>query len=191
MRLGLASYDSLIFSSLGGLNSAALQGFRYGLPVTLSGLSDDQWQKEVTGWFSTSLARLQDTSISWASKDIADYEGFATFVHPTEFPELANMCKNQIVKNVGQHRPFSVLGIAVIFAVGLLIITLSWILEPVVGWCQKRSGGRSSSHEQWLLSSPLQLQRLTLQRESLRGQWTKCDDEVPIVEHGAKWSART
>ncbi|KAG4433183.1 hypothetical protein IFR05_011343 [Cadophora sp. M221] len=190
-RLGLTSYDSLMFSSVGGLSSAALHASDTTFQSLSPGLPDDQWRTEVTGWFNTSLARLQDTIISWASKDIADYEGFATLVHPTEFPELANMCKNQIVKNVGQYQSFSVLGIAVIFAVGLLIILLSWILEPIVGWWQKRFRGRSSGCEQWLLSSALQLQRLALQKENLGGHWTKCDGEVPIAEHGAKWSAGT
>lgn len=109
---------------------------------------------------------------------------------PIGFPELLDMCNNQISKNVGQYQSLSVHGIAVVFAGGLFIIILSWILEPIVGWCQKRFGGHRFGQKQWLLTSPLQLQRLALQKEGLEGHWTKCDGEVPSTGNGEKWSAR-
>ncbi|KAH7395713.1 hypothetical protein BKA64DRAFT_709097 [Cadophora sp. MPI-SDFR-AT-0126] len=66
------------------------------------------------------------------------------------------------------------------FAVGLFIILLRQTLEPFVSWCQKRSGGRNARHQSWLLASPLQPQRLALQKECIVGTRTKCNGEVPL-----------
>lgn len=92
----------------------------------------------MTGWFKTFLAGLQDSIVSCVSEDIAEYEGFGTLVPTAGMPELVNMCENQIMKNVAQYQSFSLLGVAIIFVVGVFIKLLSWTLESLMSWCQNR-----------------------------------------------------
>lgn len=186
LRLVLPSYDSLIFSGADGLSSAALRASDTAYRSLSVGLPDNQWQIEVSGWFNASLARLQQNVIEWVSKDPKELDGIADIVPPTGFPDYENMCQNQIVKNVGQYQTFSVTAIIIIFSVGLFIIVLSWVLEPLMGLCERFLGREGAGSTQWLLTSPLQLQRLSLVHDE-RISWTKCDSEVPITGVNQKW----
>lgn len=186
LRLGLTGYESLIFSGVDGLSGAALHASDIAYRSLSPGLPDNQWQIEVSGWFNASLARLQQDIIGWVSKDATELVGFADLLPPTGYPDYENMCQNQVVKNVGQYQTFSVTAIIIIFSVGLFIIVLSWVLEPVVVWCEKRLGRYGPGSRQWLGTSPLQLQRLSLRHDEHFG-WKKCDSEIPVTDIGVKW----
>lgn len=195
LRLSLSSYESLIWNSVNGFSAGALHAPDIAYQTLSLGLPEDQWRTEVTGWFNTSLATLQDRIVSFASKDLVGIEEIGSLHLPSGMPELLDMCHNQIIKNVGQYQSFSLLGLVMIFAIGSFIILLSWILEPIVGFFRKRLRRRGARGEakqdQWLLASSLQLQRLALQKDGLGGEWMKLDGEVPVTRYDSKWSNKS
>lgn len=76
---------------------------------------------------------------------------------------------------------FSVFGLAVVFIVGGLIITLSYVLGPLACWIQHRHGLDVHTRFEWTMNETLQLQRLTHEELGV-GSWKCCDGSVPITE---------
>ena len=193
-RLSLSSYDILLFNSVNGLSAAALDAPNSAYTYLSPGLPDNQWQIEASGWFNASLATLQSLVLSFVSKDMSGTERFANVTPPSEVPELNDMCNNQIIKNIGAYQTLSVLGIAVVAVIGTLIIVISWVVEPIVNGIRKskdRRRSRAPEANQWLLQSALHLYRLSSQAQGMGGDWSKCDDEVPVTRSDAKFGRLT
>jgi hypothetical protein len=188
-RLSLLSYDASLFRSVAGISTASLkaQDATYGL--LSDGLPDNQWQIEAMGWFETSLATIQDRVNDYAYKDFERIPGTAKLVIPSESPELLAMCDQQIVRNVGSYQSFSMLGVGLIVAIGIVIILLSLCLETVVAFLQGRCCGRTQMYKRkrWQLDSILQQQRLAFQGLGLGDEWFKCEEEVPVTRLGEEF----
>lgn len=91
----------------------------------------------------------------------------------------------QLIRSTA-YTNFSILGLTIIFAVGSLIILLSWILEPLTACIQQRRRRRSNhtySRIEWNLNDTLQLQRLA-HEEAGFGSWRHCDEGVPVTKPG-------
>ena len=184
-------YDSVNFREVGNLRAAdtLLSG-----PMQLA-LPANQWQLEVTGWFEESLARLQHLMQEYATGPTIEIEG-SELLQPW-LPEKGETisddkairvlrqteeyhCFNQITRDTQGTISFSVLGLAIIFAIGGLVILVSLTIVPVVAWLQGRFNFGEYKRRTWLLDEMLQLQRMLLSELGL-GVWSGPNGLVPVT----------
>ena len=166
-------------SIFGRSNDALLASEKVNLNFQ-SYIPNDQWMNEVKNWFAISLAKLQFAVVEYAtgpsfppSKDVA-------IKTPTS-AEGMNICKSIMVSNPGGYQSFSVLGLAIIFAVGSVIIITNIILEPLVSYIHRNwATGHDYRRLQWVLDGKLQLQRMAYQYSGL-GSWENLDGCVPVT----------
>jgi hypothetical protein len=147
-------------------------------------LPDNQWQIEVANWFSVGLAQIQRIFI-------------ANFRPPTEpllleyfqyFPQEATkeqvFCKSQKVQDAA-YTNFSVLGLALDFGIGGLLLICGHGLPLLVIWIQKKRSSkkgsrRSVARDHWIGDGAIQLQRMVFELLN-RGHWHEIEDNVPVT----------
>lgn len=71
------------------------------------------------------------------------------------------------------------------FSIGIITILLSWFIEPLVAFIQKRRNLDAYARLEWTTNEVLQLQRMAHEQLEM-GTWSACDTEVPITERGEK-----
>ncbi|KAI0390399.1 hypothetical protein F5Y17DRAFT_65954 [Xylariaceae sp. FL0594] len=144
-------------------------------------LAPDQWQAEVRGWFETSLANLQRLFVDVATGPSDDrLDGW--LLRP-QSPEERQACRGQIVRRAG-YTSFSVLGLALVLALGGLIILAEFTLEPSIRWFQRHSTRVNYRRLEWVINDTLQLQRVAHEELGLGGPWMGTTDSVPFTKPG-------
>lgn len=103
-----------------------------------SGLPENQWQLEFQSWFKTGLAHLQASVLAYPVQ-LRDLDPGTEF-QPAGSASQAehDVCSNIRIKNTGGYQSFSTLGLVIILAVGIPIITLSLTIEPCVAALRMR-----------------------------------------------------
>lgn len=139
-------------------------------------LPPDQWMREVSGWFDTTLALIQQLTLEYATGPAHN----ASVVRPEADTYEETMCWNQIVNETGDTTSFSIAGMIVLFVVGGLIIVTSFILDTVVGWVQRLFKVGEHARTSWLIEDKLQLHKLLSDELSL-GEWTEGDQAIPTT----------
>jgi hypothetical protein len=121
-------------------------------------LPNDQWQKEVSLWFSNSLAKEQAWAVEWATipRNVDTTSG-PVKTHPLPNKETEQQCLSQLVRDTGGHINFSVLGLIIILAIGGLIIVIGLSIDSIVGLVRSRKG--KYKKEQWEVEETLELHR--------------------------------
>jgi hypothetical protein len=151
------------------------------------GLPDQHWKLEATGWFEAGNAKLQDYVVQFAvnAADLGPY-GFVIAPNPQGDPTqkaLSQACSNQRVRNTGQFRSFSFVGLMIVVCLGSALLVLSWTLEYIVGkvrGCRTsrkhddREVGRIADHK-------LQLHRMALVGAGYRDIWERTLESVPVT----------
>ena len=144
-----------------------------------------QWQTEVSIWFSIGLAKLQSYMVEWATvpKYMALSAGPPTdankrFALSEPFDTV--MCDNQVVHSALAYQNFSVLGLALIIALGGLIILTGLLIERIGGWVG-RASHRSWADLQWKLEDVLQLLRAGYDGSGSKGIWRPDLGPVPLT----------
>jgi hypothetical protein len=174
-------WDSVTNFQGGALNAAELLVRN----TNEDGLPSNQWQIELQGWFDTALARIQAAVIEFVSKDIDGLEPYAKLmVNPDEEWQ----CDAQKIKAVGNYQSFSLMGIEIICAVGAFIVLLSFVLEGIVGFFQKRWGRQGYKEALWSTDAILQQQRLAFEHGQM-DEWERTDETVPVTQKGKVWSS--
>jgi hypothetical protein len=79
------------------------------------------------------------------------------------------------------HASFSVLGLALTFTLGVIIIILSYTLDPLMTHLQQKYGVMPYRRLEWSANSVLQLQRLAYE-EIGSGTWSDADGLVPVTK---------
>ena len=158
------------FTRLGG----ALRATEKLSGLTQRFLPANQWHIEVGSWFDTGLARLQQRAQDYATGPSTTPRGGMilkpdTQTHPEDAPWLA-MCYSQLVNDSSDTMSFSVVGLAVLFGIGAIIIFWSIIMDTIVGWIQLKTGAGLHARMEWLTNDKLQLQKL-LHEEMRLGTW--------------------
>lgn len=167
-----------ITAAINGRGFSALRASETLQNLIQTSLPPNQWEIEVSSWFSTGLASLQNT--------VQDYVNPRNIVpgisvgEPQTTVDIA-MCSNQKTEFTNGTISFSVLGIAVILVVGMLIVLTSFFLAPIVGYL-----GFKSYHS-WVLDDTLQLQRMVFETRGVR--WTGYDRGVPVTETPERFPA--
>ncbi|KAK4697740.1 hypothetical protein P7C71_g386, partial [Lecanoromycetidae sp. Uapishka_2] len=148
---------------------------------THSALPNNQWQLEVSSWFATSLAKLQQQTVNYATGPAYVPQG-TTINRPTT-DEETQQCKQQKIRNVTSTISFSVLGVAIILIVGAILIFTSLVIEPIFSFLRLKLHWKDHKPLQWTLDEKLQLQRLAYE-ESGQGVWSGGMDSVPVTRKG-------
>jgi hypothetical protein len=172
----------------------ARQSLSYGYSAPLS---DNQWQLEAEHLIKGSPASLQDVFFDAANGMPEALEEFRQAPLANE-TVAQNICANQkIVSN--NYSSFNVLGLSLIMALGMIIVMLDIWLEPAVRWFQHRNYRKLLSIDiqgyerkdrhpmhaaiEWSQTNFLQFQRLA-HEEAGYGNWSGCDQNVPVTELG-------
>lgn len=183
-RLALHSLDSLISTTIftqaeGGLAAQECLVNQMSQPLAIN-----QWHIEVENFFNKGLAHIQLATIEYAagppkvpgSLIEQSWKKNGT-LYAADYINQA-MCESQMINDSSDSVSFSVLGMAILFAIGGFIILLSTILDTVVGWIQHRFGIGTHARMCWLLDDKLQLHRF-LNQELGQGQWNNEYNSVP------------
>jgi hypothetical protein len=172
-RIAFATVFTGISEVINGRSGTALRASESVVGVRQAFLPSNQWQIEVSSWFSTGLAMLQNT--------LRDYVSPANLLLGTYVQEPQNavdlaMCYSQKTQATNGTISFSVLGLAIVLIVGTLLILTSLVLETVVGWIGLKT------YRNWILDDKLQLQRMVFEGKGVR--WTNSDGPIPVTEVG-------
>ncbi|ETS84639.1 hypothetical protein PFICI_02664 [Pestalotiopsis fici W106-1] len=142
-------------------------------------LTANQWQHDVGFWYDSMLARLQQAIVRTVMGDIPDEP---EFIKPAKTDEARSICANQKVIDL-VHVSLSVFGLAFIFVSGLLIIIISYILEPLTRCAGRRLGKNSYARLEWYSTGVFQLQRMAHEALGV-GDWDYCGDDIPTTAAG-------
>ncbi len=181
-RIGIAFAQSATFSSVTGLNSAALAATDKVFDSVSGGLPDNQWQQETKLWFETSLAKIQQYIVDYPANKLADLTPGFTF---TSFA-LDHQCSSQIVQTTGAYQNFSFLGISIILVICPIIIMTSFSLETFVQRVfpnRKPEGSKRHKTTAYIAHGILQLTRMALEGAGYDG-FAKDMNEVPVTTGG-------
>ncbi|KAL1640191.1 hypothetical protein SLS58_007142 [Diplodia intermedia] len=80
---------------------------------------------------------------------------------------------------------FNTFGLCLTFAVGTLIIVVSYTIEPVVSWIQKRRTLDTYSRLEWCANETLQLQRMAHEELGV-GTWHNGAEAIPLTDGGER-----
>lgn len=141
-------------------------------------LPSNQWHLETQHWFEGLLANLQQATLEYTTHADVLAEGYA--LSSPIGPQL-EQCHQQKMKSTGQYQSFTVLGLAVILAVGLAIIVISLCIEYLTALIQQWTRSGRYKHEQYIADHTLQLQRLALEQAGHKG-WSGADSHVPVLD---------
>lgn len=153
-------------------------------------LPSNQWTIEVSSWFATTLASLQRYPVDYASgpSDVDTAAGGEILMDHNTIDE--SLCNNQKVHANGGYQNFSMLGLCIIIVIGAIIMTLSFVIETVTGFIQRRLRRGNERRVQWIMDSNLQLQRM-LYESAGYGRWNGPLDSVPTLVRGEKLAVPT
>jgi hypothetical protein len=91
-----------------------------------------------------------------------------------------DMCEGQIVRDTQGTLNFSLLGIGVIFSLGILITTLSYAVEPLTAWVQKELNVGVERANAWHRDDQLHTLRLLFEAHK-KGAWTGEANLIPVT----------
>jgi hypothetical protein len=149
-------------------------------------LPNNQWQKEVSIWFATALAKEQAWALEWATGirnvDISSPAVRSAFDFTAPIgAEQAKQCQTQLVRDSGSHMNFSVLGIVLILTIGGLIIIAGLCVDTVVGWLRKKYRKDEWKSQQWNAEETLALQRAAYEGLGLWGDGQEVPSSLVFV----------
>jgi hypothetical protein len=156
-------------------------------------LPDKQWEIEVLSWAQQGLASLQTAIQEYAAGPTLELEGGIMQVMGSGVAranataqDLAvdraykDMCGSQIVHETQGTINFSLLGVTVVFVLGLFISIMSFTVEPLTAWIQRKTGAGVQRAAAWQRDDNLHTLRLLFETHQ-RGTWTGSSDMVPVT----------
>jgi hypothetical protein len=192
-RIILAALTTSIYEAINSRSSMCLQAqtkmdwlFQVPLP-------DKQWEIEVLSWAQQGLASLQTAIQEYAAGPTLELEGGimqvmgsgVAYANATA-QDLAvdraykDMCGSQIVHETQGTINFSLLGVTVVFVLGLFISIMSFTVEPLTAWIQRKTGAGVQRAAAWQRDDHLHTLRLLFETHQ-RGTWTGSSDMVPVT----------
>ncbi|KAI1737540.1 hypothetical protein F4680DRAFT_428027 [Xylaria scruposa] len=175
-----SSYDTSIIGVLNRLGPAGLHSQRKLFTGWQAPLEPNQWQLDIMHLRDISMAATQAVFIDMAYGP-TDPKLLASHYNYTS-PELVKLCSNQKIRSTA-YASFSVFGLFFVFAVGLLLISISYLLEVISALLAKRKGYKQHAYLEWNTNATLQLQRLAHEELGI-GTWSKCVEAVPATMPG-------
>ncbi|ETS80554.1 hypothetical protein PFICI_08083 [Pestalotiopsis fici W106-1] len=166
---------SSIVSTLGTTGLASRQSLGAGVQQPLP---SNQWQTEVTGWWATCLAAWQAVLVERARG--VQNPAWAKYRALPQNQYQRDMCYNQKVRST-LYGSFNMFGLLLTYIAGLLIIIISYLIEPVLACRYRRSKYKPYKYLEWTTGSILQQQRLVHENAG-SGDWDQCTSDVPTTD---------
>ncbi|KAK8057806.1 hypothetical protein PG996_011743 [Apiospora saccharicola] len=168
------SLDTLIHtlgpSSLSS-NTVARQG-------SVGKLEANQWQIDVTRWWSILLAGFQASFVSTArGRTNSSFRPDDTIRPANEYEW--DICRNQKIRSA-QYSSFTIFGLVFTYSMGALIVIVSFIISPLLCFLQERGRYNKYAYLEWEGHTAIQLHRVA-QDQCGYGRWSRCDEEIPIT----------
>ncbi|KAF7516698.1 hypothetical protein G7054_g14048 [Neopestalotiopsis clavispora] len=130
--------------------SSSYNGIQYALPK-------NQWHLDVQGWWNTILARTQ-----------------------AEMVNVAVGHTDSAMRNTSWLPNNHLFGLYFTYITGALIVIISYILEPVIGYLHSSFEYHQYKHLEWTTNETLQLHRLAHEGTGL-GTWSGCTGATPTT----------
>ena len=140
-------------------------------------LPANQWMIELEDWFAASLARLQQSVLSYATGPSQLYEGMYVRRGNQELCGRQKFCRSS------GYISFSVLGVSVILILGSFLVVLSLFIDTLVGSAMVKLGWKEHKRIHWAFDGDLQLLRFAFEGVD-QGSWTGDMDAVPVTRNG-------
>lgn len=175
--LSLNLYLSIMSQSIGGRGSAALRALEMVSGLFSGPLPADQWKTEVEYWFTTGLAKVQKGFVEYAKGPTNVLEN--TYISKPFDSASHQLCNSQKVRAPPGSGAvsFSTLGVAIILAIGGLLILSHTILEYITA---NVIATRNHKLIRWSIDDKLQLQRLAFEGAGM-GTWKASMGSVPTT----------
>ncbi|KAK4941091.1 hypothetical protein LTR10_018891 [Elasticomyces elasticus] len=141
--------------------------------VVSQALPPDQWERELTYWFSIAMAQLQRTVVQWATGQIVPEPQYVEYLLPPTLEQDVWFCHNFIVPSTA-YQSFSVVAIFLIFGFGSLLVIVSVTIERL-GAVTRRCLGRPAPGSDWRQDDMLGLES-SIRLGQLRRPATPGDD---------------
>lgn len=149
-----------------------------GLSTTLS---PEQWKLEITNFMNIALAGLKMAIVRFGTGEQRQGPGYQRFLGDSE------VCKRRMIKfrdDSGNYISYSLSGVPIIIFVGLAIILLSFVIEPVFERLARAStGGMRTKYEAWKQDELLMLYSASMERIGV-GPWVMGKYDIPISAPG-------
>jgi hypothetical protein len=146
----------------------------YGNAATLP---SNQWILELNNWFGTMMTNLQLRSLQYATGPSST--SFFKYIQQPETHEEQEMCSHQIIRR-NDFASFNILGLAIIFIVGGLMIILNLTLSTIVNKIQQATPKGQHRIREWDINGTLKLQRIAFQNHGAALR-TGGKDPTPIT----------
>ena len=141
------------------------------------GLPPDQWQIDVSGWFATGLARLQQKVVNYALGPVEADE------HMINYSGNSDLCSRQKIRTPFGYTNFSTLGVAIILALGSIIVLNGMFIDKIVGLYMRKANWKDFKRRLWAHDESLQLMRVAYEGVG-QGVWTGESASVPVTRKG-------
>lgn len=136
------------------------------------GLPETQWQREAASLFDNGLARLQQKTQEYATGTANTPRGSYVVTPDNDAINIPwkAMCYSQLVNDSSDTMSFSILGMIILFGVGIFIVLFSFAHDTIVGFIQTRYKIGLHAWAEWQVTERLQMHRLLFESQNL-GQW--------------------
>ena len=182
VRIAAQAQFSDIYHAIWSRGASALRALETVTQLQQGPISSTQWMTEVAGWFDTGLARIQQGITEYATGPTDVLPGSEIWL-PTDLASRA-MSYSQKVSDTRGTISFSILGIAITFIVGGLIIVTSLAIDTFVGFLQTKVIKKGQYKRlNWILDDKFQLQRMIFE-EAKMGTWEGATDSIPTTHFG-------
>ncbi|KAL9620728.1 MAG: hypothetical protein Q9160_004741 [Pyrenula sp. 1 TL-2023] len=174
----IVSYYGLVdhIFDLGSSALLAKDSLLIGMGLMSAPLAEDQWIREVTGWYRGVLATIQRMIVDFAQGPSDPMYNDEKYIKRPP-PEIEWMCQNQKVRGFRFYN-FSIAGLLLILIPGGLVLLANQITSGMVGFIQGMTLKGLSRRREWRLTHNLQLQRMAYEGARI-GSWEGQDNAVP------------
>ncbi|EXL68257.1 hypothetical protein FOPG_15679 [Fusarium oxysporum f. sp. conglutinans race 2 54008] len=157
--------------------------------ITSQGLPSNQWEVEMAALFDDTLANMQYQMMEYAAgSPRSDAVGVVkSWTNSSDSDRDAavweSMCDNQRTRDTQGTLNFSILGLSLLFGLGLYIILVSFVLELLLAWAQKKLGRGLYRAKRWERDGTLQQMRLLYEIQGA-GVWKGTTEDFPRTTSG-------
>ncbi|KAI0515427.1 hypothetical protein F5B22DRAFT_189947 [Xylaria bambusicola] len=168
-----------LFAILGPRALASSDRFLSGIQWPIS---KNQWQEDVTYWFSVMLSQFQSAFVETASSNTDPQLDHLRLKPRNE--EEEKMCHRQKIRTTS-YTSFNVFGLYFTYITGAVIAAISYSLESIFQCLHRRRKYHQYAHLEWVTNEQLQLHRLAHEPNG-DSTWHGCAEEVPTTDPGVQ-----
>ncbi|KAK7740716.1 hypothetical protein SLS53_005184 [Cytospora paraplurivora] len=167
--------SSDLYDLLNALGSSSLLSQQHLAQGFMGSLPENQWKLDATHWFSMRMASLQAAFVNYAHGPTD--ESLLPYIEWPANKYARTICSNQKILST-DYTSLSLFGLYFTYITGILIIVVSYIIEPVLSILHARKRYEEYKFLEWSADATLQLQRLAYQGLGSE-RWSNYTDTIP------------